>query len=86
MDGCVDWWTESEAQPGGYYQHIYNMDKVILSQCTAFWWILSAHIQHGQGNLESGAQPPGGYYQHIYNMDKVILSQVHSLLVDTIST
>ena len=28
LDGEVDWWTESEAQPGGYYQHVYQMDKV----------------------------------------------------------
>lgn len=27
LDGEVDWWTESEAQPGGYYQHVYQMDK-----------------------------------------------------------
>ena len=28
VNGKVDWWTESEAQPGGYYQHICYMEKV----------------------------------------------------------
>jgi hypothetical protein len=25
LDGEVKWWTESQAQPGGYYQHICGL-------------------------------------------------------------
>jgi hypothetical protein len=28
LDGEVKWWTESEAQPGGYYQHICGLIDV----------------------------------------------------------